>query len=35
MRDDQMMLGIDGDLNVVAYDTGASTARRHRASIGQ
>src|SRR2546430_12857902 len=28
-----MMHGIDGDLDVVAYDTGASAARRHRASI--
>src|SRR5215470_4072912 len=34
MRDDQMMYGVDGDLDIVADDTGASTARRHRAGIG-
>jgi hypothetical protein len=34
MRDDQMMRGADGDLDVVADDTGASTARSHRAGIG-
>jgi len=30
VRDDQMMLGVDGDLRV---DTGASSTRRHRAGI--
>ena len=34
MRDDQMMLGVDGDLDVLAHDTRASAARRHRAGIG-
>ena len=34
MRDDQMMLGFDGNLDVVAHDTGASAAGRHRAGIG-
>jgi hypothetical protein len=34
MGDDQMMYGVDGDLDIVADDTGASTARRHRAGIG-
>ena len=34
MRDDQMMLGVDRDLDVVADDTGALAARRHRAGIG-
>jgi hypothetical protein len=33
MRDDQMMLGVDGDLEVVAYDARASAARRHRTGI--
>ena len=33
MRDDQMMCGVDGDLDVIADDTGASTAGRHRAGI--
>ena len=33
MRDDQMMFGVDGDLDVVADDTGASAAGRHRAGI--
>jgi hypothetical protein len=33
MRDDQMMLGVDGDLDVVAYDARASAARRHRTGI--
>jgi hypothetical protein len=34
MCDDQMMLGVDGDLDVVADNTGASAARGHRAGIG-
>src|SRR3979409_2746722 len=34
MCDDQMMLGVDGDMHVVADDTGASAARGHRAGIG-
>jgi hypothetical protein len=29
----QMMLGVDGDLNIVADDAGAATARRHRAAV--
>ncbi len=33
MRDDQMMLGVDGDLDIVAHDTGTSAARCHRAGI--
>src|SRR5436305_15307966 len=33
MRDDQMMLGVHGDLDVVAYDARASAARRHRTGI--
>src|SRR5437763_1951324 len=33
MRDDHMMLGVDGDLEVVAYDARASAARRHRTGI--
>jgi hypothetical protein len=33
MRDDQMMRGIDRDLDVVAHDARASAAGRHRASI--
>ena len=33
MRDDQMMLGIDGNLDIVADDTGAAAAGRHRASV--
>jgi hypothetical protein len=34
MRDNQMICGVDGDLNVVADNTGAAPARRHRAGIG-
>src|SRR4029453_499281 len=34
MRDNQVMLGIDRNLDVVAHDTGASAAGRHRAGIG-
>jgi hypothetical protein len=34
VRDDQMMLGVDRDLHVVADNTGAAPARRHRAGIG-
>ena len=33
MRDDQMMCGVDGDLDIVADDAGAAPARRHRAGI--
>src|SRR5207237_8811825 len=33
MRDDQMMRNINSDLDVVAHDTGAPPARRHRAGI--
>ena len=33
MRDDQMMCGVDGNLDVVANDTGATAAGRHRAGI--
>ena len=34
MRDDQVMLGVDGDLHIVADDAGAAAAGRHRAGIG-
>src|ERR1700734_1772624 len=34
MSDNQMVLGIDGDLHVVADDAGAATARRHRTAVG-
>ena len=34
VRDDQMVLGIDGHLNIVADDTGALAAGRHRTGIG-
>jgi hypothetical protein len=34
MRNDQMMLGVDGDLDVVAHDAGTTGAGRHRAGIG-
>ena len=34
MRDNQMICGVDGDLNIVADNTGAAPARRHRAGIG-
>ena len=34
MRDDQMVLGIDGDLHVVADNARALAAGRHRARIG-
>ena len=34
VRNDQMMLGIDRRLHVVADDAAAATARRHRAAIG-
>ena len=34
VRHDQMMLGIDGDLHVVADDAGTAAARRHRTAIG-
>src|ERR1700729_4282276 len=34
MGDDQMVLGIDGDLHIVADNTSALTAGRHRAGIG-
>ena len=34
VRDDQMVLGIDGDLHVVADDAGALAAGRHRAGVG-
>ena len=33
MHDDQMMLGFDGNLNVVADDARAAPAGRHRAGI--
>src|SRR6188472_4613500 len=33
MRDDQMMCGVDGDLDVVANDPRAAAAGRHRAGI--
>ena len=33
MRHDEMMLGIDGDLDVVADDARAASARRHGAGI--
>src|SRR5690349_13098001 len=33
MGNDQMMLGLDSNLNVVTNDTGASAAGRHRASV--
>jgi hypothetical protein len=34
MGDDQMVLGIDGDLHIVADNASALTAGRHRAGIG-
>ena len=34
VRHDQMMLGINRDLHVVADDDGAAPARRHRAAVG-
>jgi hypothetical protein len=34
MRDDQMVLGVDGDLDIVTDDAGTSAAGRHRAGIG-
>jgi hypothetical protein len=34
MRDDQMVLGIDGDLHIVTDNVSALTAGRHRAGIG-
>ena len=34
MHDDQMMLGFDRNLDVVANDAGAAAAGRHRAGIG-
>jgi hypothetical protein len=36
VRDDQMVRGLhrDRDLHVVAHDTGAAAARRHRGCIG-
>lgn len=33
VRDDQVVLGVDGDLHVVADDAGAFAAGRHCASI--
>ena len=34
VRDNQMMLGIDGDLHVVAHDAGPAAARGHRSAVG-
>jgi hypothetical protein len=34
MRHNQMMLGIDGDLHVVADDAGAAAAGCHRTPVG-
>ena len=34
MRDDQMALGVDGDLHIVADNAGALAAGRHRAGVG-
>ena len=34
VRDDQMVLGIDGHLNIVADDAGALAAGRHRPGVG-
>ena len=34
VRDDQMVLGIDGHLDIVADDTGALAAGRHRPGLG-
>ena len=34
MRDDEMMLGLNGTLHIVADDAGPSARRRHGASIG-
>ena len=34
MSNDQMVLGVDGGLHVVAHDAGASAAGRHRAASG-
>ena len=34
MRDDQMVLGIDGDLHIVADNASALAAGRHRAGVG-
>src|SRR3546814_9701039 len=33
--DDQMMLGVDSDLNIVADDAGALTTGRHRPGVGR
>ena len=34
MHDDQMMVGLDGNLDVVANDAGTAAAGRHRTRIG-
>jgi hypothetical protein len=34
MHDDQMMVGLDGNLDVIADDDGTAAAGRHRAGIG-
>jgi hypothetical protein len=34
VRDDQMVLGIDGHLDIVADDAGALAAGRHRPGVG-
>src|SRR5580692_7934648 len=34
MHDDQMMVGLDGNLDVVADDAGTAAAGRHRTGIG-
>ena len=34
MGDDQMVLGVDGDLNIVADGGGAFAAGRHRSGVG-
>jgi len=34
MRNDQLMLGVDGGLHIVPDDTGPAATRRHRSAIG-
>ena len=34
MHNDQMMVGLDGNLNVVADDAGTAAAGGHRAGVG-
>ena len=34
VRDDEVVLGIDGNLHIVADDAGTTPARRHRTAVG-